>query len=616
MQHSQTSIIGLGEVIYDHIFLEEGDGVYLYSRGGGPIWNVLAELSLRGMKTFAVGAGGSDIFGRLCLTELKQLGVDISRLGLVPSKRTRVVFEHLQSSSRPTKAFPKHSFHSSKCLVCGARYTDRMLATFRELRELPEPYWSEVDVVCVDRLTKERISVIHKVKQQKAISVLDLGRIGYLRFVPSAQILATIGLFDIVTMPESVAKSLAKRSRMTEYARFLEVGQTAVLCITKAEKGLELFIRQEGGTIRTVKIDGLVAEEYADTAGAGDTFLARFLVGILDGAKHCGEIHRLLGDIDRVVDSASSAVLSMEDSLRTYGARGHMKLPRTASLAKNLTCLRGRSLGQLRELVRDREYCMFCDSPGSTQVKKVRSSKKVGSRRNVADLLRRVFISTDRRDSLKKCSDVLDSVKSGFVIGTGGSFPAAWFIAQLIQSKCKVPIVPMRPYDYTRLAVPTDTLVVVTYSGNTHDCRTAIERAKQIGTKRIALVTGTSEPKLASLLRKGDIVIPYGQKARERGFVSIAGTVSPCALWTAAAEEPSVVAKLAARLESRTNGGAENVEEMATSLNQHKVVDVFGGAWAWAAMLDIESKLTESGVGTTQLHESKDFSHGRFILVM
>ena len=37
---------------------------------------------------------------------------------------------------------------------------------------------------------------------------------------------------------------------------------------------------------------------------------------------------------------------------------------------------------------------------------------------------------------------------------------------------------------------------------------------------------------------------------------------------------------------------------------------------AWAPMLDLESKLAESGLGTAHIHESKDFSHGRFILVM
>jgi hypothetical protein len=33
-------------------------------------------------------------------------------------------------------------------------------------------------------------------------------------------------------------------------------------------------------------------------------------------------------------------------------------------------------------------------------------------------------------------------------------------------------------------------------------------------------------------------------------------------------------------------------------------------------MLDLESKLTEAAIGVAHLHESKDFSHGRFMLAM
>ena len=49
------------------------------------------------------------------------------------------------------------------------------------------------------------------------------------------------------------------------------------------------------------------------------------------------------------------------------------------------------------------------------------------------------------------------------------------------------------------------------------------------------------------------------------------------------------------------------------NIKETKIIDVYGGGNSWPAMLDLESKFIESGIGRITFHEIKDFSHGRFI---
>src|SRR5262249_43932998 len=157
-----------------------------------------------------------------------------------------------------------------------------------------------------------------------------------------------------------------------------------------------------------------------------------------------------------------------------------------------------------------------------------------------------------------------------------------------------------RPYDYWRISGSSDCLVVVSYSGATSDCGLAIQQALRKDVPRIALVSGVSSPKLAELLRPGrDVIVSYSDLPipRERGFISMAGTVIPCEVWAAAIVKSEAMLRFAHEIELNENNGQEDIDKLACTLEQNTVVHVFGGGLAWAAMLDLESKLVEGGIG-------------------
>ena len=191
----------------------------------------------------------------------------------------------------------------------------------------------------------------------------------------------------------------------------------------------------------------------------------------------------------------------------------------------------------------------------------------------------------------------------------------AAFLANVLNTHGGLFTQAIRPFDYIRSGRQTDYIFAITYSGSTEDCAEAISHARDVNARHVVLVTGAAEPKLRTMLRERDTVISLGRETRERGFISMAATVAPCALWTAAAIGIPEMVRFAARVErgavrSRISEIAANLIAPMETCGR---IAVFGGGLAWPAMIDLESKFVEGGVGTLQLHEVKDFSHGRFI---
>src|SRR5690349_15965122 len=121
-------IAGVGELVYDHIFVVEGERFrYRGSRGGGPIFNMLANIVLLGGDSEAFGVGGEDWFGRAAKKELDKLGIATSGLSLLPNKTSRIIFEKLYSKPQDYHDGSRHTF-STKCLVCKSEPPERKLA--------------------------------------------------------------------------------------------------------------------------------------------------------------------------------------------------------------------------------------------------------------------------------------------------------------------------------------------------------------------------------------------------------------------------------------------------------------------------------------------------------
>lgn len=249
-----------------------------------------------------------------------------------------------------------------------------------------------------------------------------------------------------------------------------------------------------------------------------------------------------------------------------------------------------------------------------------RESQASQSAERVADLRARVVASVSKAGVLAGCRAVLSSLGISYVIGTGGSFSAAYFAAQAINRYGSLFAIPVYPYEYIRTARPTDSVLLISHSGSTSDISAAALHAKTLGVNRVILLTGgAANPDAARTLDPHrDVLISYGSEhdPAERGFVSIFGTVAPCALWAATVTGDENFAELLDYWPWIESEASSVGDQLAESLSKDDPLPVLSGGYAMPAMIDLESKFTETNLGVVMRHEVKDFSHGRFMSVL
>lgn len=604
----QGLTLGLGDLFIDHLFVREGLGGlrYVGSRGGGTVSNVVANVAHAGFPATFFGAAGGDVWGERARDELALLGADVSAVRLLPGRLTRAIFHIVTASRDQMHGGVSHVFRTT-CPVCR-----RTQPTARLARATASHFESAASLrprcVVVDTLARDRVAAADEVRSQGGLAILDIGRAAYLRRVPVTRLLDPLRAFDIVFAPADVVRSLARRLELTEKA-LAEEGPHRALVASDGDRGLTLIPSSRAKTLHISAPQGV---SVRDSTGAGDALIAALasqVSGLVRGEVSTRQFESML----------RHGVEVLLPVLGEIGARGHLPGLLTAN---PLSGFAGKSVEAVAAATADSSLCPFCLTrpDGADPTSAPRRSPRQSAQRNLAVLERRAFFAAERAAPVARCKAFLDRASgSVFVVGTGGSYPVAAFISDVLNAESGVFAQPIRPLDYIRLAKPADHVVAVSYSGRTADCGEAIRVAQRVGVPHVALVTAALRPRLGALLRRGkDELISYGGRGQrlERGFVSIAGTVTPCAVWTAAAEGRKQFAGLARSIRSTGDESAALIEAVAEVASGGTGLLVFGGGRAWPAMLDIESKFAEGGLGPALIHESKDFSHGRFMSVL
>ncbi|MFL1592777.1 PfkB family carbohydrate kinase [Rhodococcus ruber] len=619
-------VIGMGEVILDHIWRPSPmGGTVEGSRGGGSVFNVLANLAALGWESQLFGVAGLDTAGRYAVQDLINLGVNVKHVEFQPRRRTRLIFEALDAAENHRIGGVAHSF-STKCPACQQRILDRDRPV---LRSIPNTEDISATWSVYDQLTKSRVAHARLAKAAGITTVLDLGAVSYLRYQPTTLILSHLRTFDLVFLNQRVAVSLAKRvnAPLNHLSAFLP---STVLVVTQGRHGATV----SDATGKSVHIPAPLVYEVVDDSGAGDA-LCSYTLDALVVSEHGRQLPRRLSG-SAVAEAVAAVQSRLTPVLSHVGARGHLP---PAPIMSEFERLRGRHLDDLAIQAEHDQLCPLCqlpirstlstrDSPPArmdSQKRPTRASK-LGAKRNTSLLISRMLSAAEHTRATELVCDLLREPGTAYVIGSGGSFPAAMFISELLNVRGHFAAA-LNPGDYISAAKSADMVVAVSYSGNTHDIGLTIRAAKARGTGRIILLTGAPAPRLEAELRplSWDSVVSYAPPSRrasdairgvrERGFVSIAGTVTPCIPWLTAAAGLNSVIDMIGRIEHDEADATSAAEALAPQAGATGRLNVIRGHGALPAALDIESKFIESGLPAVTLHEQKDLSHGRFISV-
>jgi hypothetical protein len=474
-------------------------------------------------------------------------------------------------------------------------------------------------------------------KAAGAFLALDLGAASYLRYLPTARIISDLRQFNLVFLSRPVTDTLLTRTGAPSIAGLAShLPQTTIV----STRGPDGVLVSDGNGPETV-VRALSEVKVIDDAGAGDA-LAAFTIDYL-ARTHSGR--GVVFTQPQVAEAAALATIDLAPVLATLGARGHLG----AAPASKLDTLRGASSDAMRDLLGLDRPCPMCflsvgaatldaaieprqhrrasgHSRGVAQ-RSVAAPRKLTSGDNLKYMLDRILWAGEASTAVAQVRRLLDQSGTAYVVGSGGSYPAARLIADVLTRHGWFAQA-VRPGEYLSASVRTDAVIAVSYSGRTPDLASALKMAGRHGVSKRVVLTAVPHPALAGSINESeghDEVVAYGPSgrvpgraygARERGFVSIAGTVMPCVPWMVAEHGFDAVIELVRRLEAHSERIQHLAKRLADEARMVRHLNVIAAGRAQPAAIDVESKFTESGLPAVTVHEAKDFSHGRFMSVL
>lgn len=610
---SGISLYGLGKVIHDaHYERQAGELFYRGSRGGGSVWNILANAASTGIPVGGIGVGGDDARAELVLQDNADLGIQNVFIDLLAGRITGTMHHFPSSSANSSIRFQT----TSKCLRCFNRVSSAKLNESPRLNAGLDSLELLPSILVVDQLTQQTAGWAAASKVSGWTTAIDLGYPGYLRFSHANTLISQLRAFDLIVAQRGVASFLVGKLQPGGTADDVARTLGTILLISDGDRGLSAYDGR-GGRVKTFRVEAPTTE-VVDTVGAGDTLLGGILSAAIKSGHRNGSLSESTNDIE---DWCHESMELIPRALERVGARGHLG-------GAGLRLLDSDSIQS------GHNPCPICGSIvlPLAETKRTPSRSLALSQQNLNSRRRKLESLVLESEAVELCKVVIRDPRNTIVTGTGGSFAAAQAIARILnyawravespnhKAGAEKPVaIAMRPLEVLESARGFSRIVGVSYSGRTPDVRQAMELAGLYGAEQVLVTAGV--PNTSGSLESGQLMtIGYGISEKgslrgvERGFISIAATLAPVVLWTSAVENLDLVRDVV-----RSNDLILKAEEAASLLADHcgprgeGGLAVIGGGWAHAGMLDIESKFVEGGLAPITLHELKDFSHGRFV---
>ena len=556
------NIVAIGDVILDNYHKDNSKlGYYL----GGSILNDLINLSEdKNNNLYLIGSIGKENTTSNLIDLIRSFNIDTSLLKTVnkPIKRFHITLhENNNVTSLSCPSCEKPSWHTSPKLPSFSK---------TDLKEL------DPGILIIDSVKKDTLRLANEFKENSWFLAGDIGYISHLRYASKDAISMLFqNTFDFIQITEKVAKFLCKKFNFNELELFNFLG-VKYLNITKAEKGAEIFHLKEQ-EIQHFSIPA-VSTNLVDTSGAGDVFFSTFI-------KYLAKNQLSNETMTKV---AKEAAENSAKIISCIGATGSL-------IDQPLDC--------------SSDACSIC---GLNKIEKIAKPKILKTTSNVNNLLPRL-LKVDNLDTVFEIQKLITNIKrqkdNVAIVGTGGSFISAHFIAKLLSQELAKPIIALKPRDIFIYPIKNiNFAILLTYSGKTPDILTVNDYLKKNNIKSY-IVTNQKKD------NPEENIISYNSSRTEKGFLAVAGTVIPIYLFAKSCLKEinlkDFVENSITKWKSELS--FENLNLKIT--DKPLLIDIFSDYETGTAALDLESKFVESGFGRVTIHDKKDFSHGRFNII-
>ena len=559
-------VVSIGDLVLDYYYK---NGKLIGVNGGMSSHNIIANLAKKKISTAVYGVSGNDIQGKIANLSLKKLNVDVSKVLIKDNIKTRCF--HV--------SYDEEGFISKKrCPKCNEKkwYEESQI----DIEYITKNIQND-DILVFDNLNDKNIEIIKNVCNKK---IIDIGQYFEFENLSKEDIINKLNNgFEIINFNERVSNYLLDKLNLKNNIELYNLLKAKLVTITRGENGA-IFIYNSKEYKFNLKDNGNVI----DSSGAGDAFLSSI---IFDYIKNNYEFNEELFPkwYEKSIKLTSKVVSN-------FGARGHLN-----------------SLYKIKKI----DKVCTCENFEYNERRKIKRCNI-----NINNLESRV-INAINSNAYDKLLDInFDNSKSYLFIGTGGSFAGASFASTVINELYGASTYSLYPRDALyRNNINIDKAFLFSYSGTTNDL---IQSVKDFDKNNVYVIT---KGQIQNIVTKTGImknnIITYRtstNKGKERGFLSFEGALAPAALFMKLYlqkinSDIDINNFIKDSMSYWSNKVQKEIDKnfIESAINHNKIISVFRGDYSNCASYDLESKLIESGIFNSIIHEKKNFSHGRFI---
>ena len=559
-------VVSIGDLVLDYYYK---NGKLIGVNGGMSSHNIIANLAKRKIPTAVYGISGNDIQGKIANLSLKKLNVDVSKVLIKDNIKTRCF--HV--------SYDEEDFISKKrCPKCNEKkwYEESQIDTEYITNNIQND-----DILVFDNLNDKNIEIIKNVSNQK---IIDIGQYFEFENLSKEDIINKLNNdFEIINFNERVSNYLLDKLNLKNNIELYNLLKAKLVTITRGENGA-IFIYNSKEYKFNLKDNGNII----DSSGAGDAFLSSI---IFDYIKNSYEFNEELFPkwYEKSIKLTSKVVSN-------FGARGHLN-----------------SLYKIKKI----DKVCTCENFEYNERRKIKRCNI-----NINNLESRV-INAINFNAYDKLLDInFDNSKSYLFIGTGGSFAGASFASTVINELYGASTYSLYPRDaFYRNNTNIDKAFLFSYSGTTNDI---IQSVKDFDKNNVYVITKGQTQNIVTKtgIMKNNIITyrTSANKGKERGFLSFEGALAPAALFMKLyLQKTNSDTDINNFIKDSMSYWSSQVQKeidkkfIESAINHNKIINVFRGDYSNCASYDLESKLIESGIFNSIIHEKKNFSHGRFI---
>lgn len=559
-------VVSIGDLVLDYYYK---NGKLIGVNGGMSSHNIIANLAKKKISTAVYGVSGNDIQGKIANLSLKKLNVDVSKVLIKDNIKTRCF--HV--------SYDEEGFISKKrCPKCNEKkwYEESQI----DIEYITKNIQND-DILVFDNLNDKNIEIIKNVCNKK---IIDIGQYFEFENLSKEDIINKLNNgFEIINFNERVSNYLLDKLNLKNNIELYNLLKAKLVTITRGENGA-IFIYNSKEYKFNLKDNGNVI----DSSGAGDAFLSSI---IFDYIKNNYEFNEELFPkwYEKSIKLTSKVVSN-------FGARGHLN-----------------SLYKIKKI----DKVCTCENFEYNERRKIKRCNI-----NINNLESRV-INAINSNAYDKLLDInFDNSKSYLFIGTGGSFAGASFASTVINELYGASTYSLYPRDALyRNNINIDKAFLFSYSGTTNDL---IQSVKVFNKNDVYVITKGQTQNIVTKtgILKNNIITyrTSTNKGKERGFLSFEGALAPAALFMKLYlqkinSDIDINNFIKDSMSYWSNKVQKEIDKnfIESAINHNKIISVFRGDYSNCASYDLESKLIESGIFNSIIHEKKNFSHGRFI---